>query len=190
MTSRVTIRLSDIEFQSKFFEIFHCFCEPYVRDRRKTLVGNHPKKTSGTIVTLEKEREWYQYELNNLYRLYIEYHLSRVMSMYFTTDDDELWNWLARKINNFKPDPLWTQEEKGILLGDNCSICFEKMIDMRKIKRLKCYHYYHKKCIEKWLDTSATCPCCRDKVDWKNTKIQELKYFISSLSNLLASIEE
>ena len=27
-----------------------------------------------------------------------------------------------------------------------------------------CKHYFHKKCIDKWLKKNASCPICRDKI--------------------------
>ena len=30
-----------------------------------------------------------------------------------------------------------------------------------KIKKLRCFHKFHKKCIEKWFKRSYTCPLCR-----------------------------
>ena len=39
-----------------------------------------------------------------------------------------------------------------------CSICLNSIIDAQY---LPCGHYYHKKCINKWLKNNNTCPFCR-----------------------------
>ena len=49
------------------------------------------------------------------------------------------------------------------LLESNCLICIEDFKEGEYKRELpKCHHVYHKKCIDKWLKKSATCPVCRD----------------------------
>ena len=43
-----------------------------------------------------------------------------------------------------------------------CSICLSK-IYKQKIK-LKCNHFYHKECIEKWFTKNNSCPVCRKEI--------------------------
>lgn len=45
-----------------------------------------------------------------------------------------------------------------------CSICLDKFNDTDKVIVLKCKHYFHKNCIEKWFEEQSTCPICRNKV--------------------------
>jgi len=49
-------------------------------------------------------------------------------------------------------------EMTAIKNGDTCSICLEPCVSGVE---LECKHVFHKKCIEKWLDTNPTCPNCR-----------------------------
>ena len=49
-------------------------------------------------------------------------------------------------------------EMTAIKSGDTCSICLEACVSGVE---LECHHVFHKKCIEKWLDTKMTCPNCR-----------------------------
>lgn len=46
-----------------------------------------------------------------------------------------------------------------------CLICMDNF-KIRELKRIlpKCKHCYHKKCIDKWLMQSASCPVCRDNL--------------------------
>ena len=51
------------------------------------------------------------------------------------------------------------------ILNTSCLICMEnyKENEYKRILPL-CNHVYHKKCIDKWLKTTATCPVCRTKL--------------------------
>ena len=44
---------------------------------------------------------------------------------------------------------------------EECSICLETIEEKDRYELLKCPHFYHKKCILKWLEKSNTCPECR-----------------------------
>lgn len=47
-------------------------------------------------------------------------------------------------------------------LNQECSICTDKFKEKEGLRILKCNHYFHKKCIDKWLiKGSETCPICR-----------------------------
>lgn len=53
----------------------------------------------------------------------------------------------------------------------HCFICYETLKSNIFIRKLKCNHEYHKKCIDKWLYTQfqnskdiLTCPICRQNV--------------------------
>jgi hypothetical protein len=49
------------------------------------------------------------------------------------------------------------------LLTEQCFICMDDY-KLNQFKRLlpNCNHYFHKKCIDKWLKKKASCPICRD----------------------------
>jgi hypothetical protein len=51
------------------------------------------------------------------------------------------------------------------LLKTSCLICMEDYKE-NEYKRIipNCNHVYHKKCIDKWLKKTATCPVCRTKL--------------------------
>jgi len=42
---------------------------------------------------------------------------------------------------------------------EECLICREKSANIR----IKCFHYYHKGCLEEWQRISSCCPICRKK---------------------------
>ncbi len=70
--------------------------------------------------------------------------------------DDKLINKIVGKPEKIKKgDPLLTSEEE-------CYICFEKYKEREMKRKLpKCGHYFHKKCIDKWLKSKSSCPNCR-----------------------------
>lgn len=55
-----------------------------------------------------------------------------------------------------------------------CSICLEKLPKKQK-EFLCCAHFYHKRCINKWLERNSTCPECRIPV-WIQTPEQFEEY--------------
>lgn len=51
------------------------------------------------------------------------------------------------------------------IIEENCLICIDKFkINEYKRSLPKCNHYFHKKCIDKWLKKCASCPVCRDNL--------------------------
>ena len=59
----------------------------------------------------------------------------------------------AEKIK--KDDPLLINDEV-------CFICFDKYKEKELKRKLPiCNHFFHKKCIDKWLKNKSTCPHCR-----------------------------
>ena len=51
------------------------------------------------------------------------------------------------------------------VLNEDCLICMEKY-KLNQFKRTlpTCKHYFHKKCVDKWLKQNSSCPICRDKL--------------------------
>lgn len=56
--------------------------------------------------------------------------------------------------------PPETEAEKE----DTCPICYDTISLRETVRRLKCDHVYHKKCIDPWLRRKFTCPMCRADV--------------------------
>lgn len=67
---------------------------------------------------------------------------------------------------------LMTKQEKSIkdlrhykkTIDDKelCSICLKTIKINNEIIELECKHYFHAKCIYKWLRKHSTCPICRE----------------------------
>ncbi len=47
------------------------------------------------------------------------------------------------------------------LIGQQCSICQEDYKPKEYKRELICKHFFHKKCIDKWLKNNLNCPFCR-----------------------------
>jgi hypothetical protein len=55
------------------------------------------------------------------------------------------------------------KKSNEIINKDYCKICYQDF-NIKEYKRnLKCNHFFHKKCIDKWIKIKNTCPICRDK---------------------------
>jgi len=51
------------------------------------------------------------------------------------------------------------------ILNENCFICMDNYKESQLKRELpSCKHYFHKKCIDKWLKKKASCPICRDEL--------------------------
>jgi len=55
------------------------------------------------------------------------------------------------------------KKDDSLLVGEeSCFICFEKYKEKELKRKLpNCNHFFHKKCIDKWLKNKSTCPHCR-----------------------------
>ena len=70
--------------------------------------------------------------------------------------------------------PIRQVQESDIGKGDEslqvCSICQEKFKIGDKVKTLPCFHFFHVKEIDRWLQNSRACPVCRHSIDQINFK--------------------
>ena len=55
--------------------------------------------------------------------------------------------------------------KRGVVHGfyHECSICLEQFNKEESIKELACYHLFHPKCIDTWLERNNECPNCRSE---------------------------
>lgn len=58
-----------------------------------------------------------------------------------------------------------------------CAICLEKISFINK-KRTHCNHFFHKKCLNKWLSLNPTCPLCKDLLKYSSVLINKKKFKI------------
>jgi len=79
----------------------------------------------------------------------------------FPSDDLEDYFKSCREINE-KVSKAEKIKINDPLLNEDCLICMEKYkLGELKRKIPKCSHYFHKKCIDKWLKKKGSCPVCR-----------------------------
>lgn len=45
--------------------------------------------------------------------------------------------------------------------NNNCCICYASYCGDNRAVKLRCDHIFHRSCIDRWLNTSTTCPLCR-----------------------------
>jgi hypothetical protein len=94
----------------------------------------------------------------------------------FIENDDDNYNnddniKIVMSENEFnKLEIIDYNEDKFNLENKTCNICLDDFIKNEKIIKLKCNHYYHKKCIYSWLKKhSNKCPICRFKLTKSNS---------------------
>lgn len=87
----------------------------------------------------------------------------------------KLCNYLVNRVSSF--DPVFSDfnilssdliKFKNLLTQDNphCTICFEDFEGDEDVRILECQHYFHPKCIDRWLiGHSKKCPCCRSYIE-------------------------
>ena len=48
--------------------------------------------------------------------------------------------------------------------NNKCIICQEDYKTNNSSRILKCMHYFHQECIDKWFENKDTCPICRTSI--------------------------
>ena len=61
--------------------------------------------------------------------------------------------------------PKYTINQLNGPIDYDCPICLEPQQDLNKSVMFECRHFYHKKCIIRWIRTCNTplCPVCKEK---------------------------
>ena len=67
-------------------------------------------------------------------------------------------------VPSFEKIPINVIKQSDISRGD-CPICLEPFKLRQHAKKLPCEHMFHKKCIDRWLNRSHLCPCCRNDIN-------------------------
>ncbi|OMJ95033.1 hypothetical protein SteCoe_1736 [Stentor coeruleus] len=66
----------------------------------------------------------------------------------------------AKEFENLCPETNWSNDNKS----ETCSICLEDFNTSHKVRKLKCNHVFHTKCIDEWALSHPTCPICKDVI--------------------------
>ena len=69
-----------------------------------------------------------------------------------------------KKLRKLKPKKISKNVLKKIKKND-CPICKDVFVEKEYCLKLPCDHYFHNKCVKKWLRMHNSCPICRKKID-------------------------
>lgn len=64
--------------------------------------------------------------------------------------------------NNYNINKELDISDLKTFIIDDCSICMNDYKIFTKIRKLKCKHIFHVKCIDEWLLIKNSCPNCRE----------------------------
>ncbi|KOM45236.1 hypothetical protein LR48_Vigan06g054200 [Vigna angularis] len=73
-------------------------------------------------------------------------------------------------------EPIDTLLKKSTVLQTKCCccICLDEFDLNAECYTLPCQHFFHQKCIERWLHTSQTCPMCRQSLQTLTSNITKV----------------
>ncbi len=81
---------------------------------------------------------------------------------------EERWALVAREKINQLTTLVWTssmaegKEENHTAV--KCQVCQFSYEENDELRELPCEHYFHKDCIDSWLETKDTCALCRKSI--------------------------
>ncbi len=93
----------------------------------------------------------------------------------------------CKEIEKFIGKSSKIKKNDPLINNENCFVCFEPYSEGEHKRELPhCKHFFHKKCIDKWLKKKAQCPICRDNVLEEHIQhaiVEKAKHFGIELKN-------
>lgn len=77
--------------------------------------------------------------------------------------------------------------------SNTCAVClkpFQKTTEKRYVKKLKCGHTFHPRCINEWLRRAHNCPCCREDLGWQPYVIEYIDLILVDRRHLVTNREQ
>jgi len=78
---------------------------------------------------------------------------------------EEKIGYVSKGINKKDMEKLGEEKYKYDINQKECIICMEIFKENEKIRKLKCSHIFHLKCIDGWLENNKSCPICKKDVN-------------------------
>jgi len=115
-------------------------------------------KENVDIIQLRAVVAWVKYKINALHLSHyneILHNENEVMRDKYDKYHEQYYHrFVTKKQNTFSYDRTLTGARE-------CAVCLESFVGGKSVTQLKCRHVFCTGCIEKWLASSVTCPCCR-----------------------------
>ena len=114
--------------------------------------GSRLHNISQSKVKLLKEicEDFWMPEDDNWMKCFISY--KDWYDYFILKNDDYILSTFSNKQRKICPDHL---------IGEECSICLEKFLDVGHYIELPCKHFFHKECLKNWVAEKKQCPLCR-----------------------------
>ena len=110
------------------------------------------------IVKLRAAVAWIKYKINSLQLTHynrILHNENEVMRDKYDEYHKKYYHkFVMKRQNTFSYDRTLTGARE-------CAVCLESFVGGKSVTQLKCRHVFCTGCVEKWLASSVTCPCCR-----------------------------
>jgi len=90
------------------------------------------------------------------------------------TKDDFPYKKVSDKYKEKKQKKI-DEEMKEEVKEEECCICMDAIES--DIYKTNCKHYFHKGCMESWLENSSTCPICRSQVGDEEVRQEVPNYY-------------
>ena len=137
----------------------------YFRQMNNNMNNNRPNRY---IININPPAN-NQYSLRNIENNFNNYRNN--FGQMFATFVNRFYNDRTHHINHTQlafPEIVIEDVNKLDEGNKSCTICLEEFQQNEKVIALPCLHYFHKKCIKKWMERKKECPICKFELTKKN----------------------
>ncbi|KAJ8905682.1 hypothetical protein NDN08_002187 [Rhodosorus marinus] len=120
-----------------------------VRRRNRSLFGSGPHPTAAQQIRVLEFIDDLTYEE----MLALEEHMGKVIK-----------GLTEEELDSIPTENVCTHDQERLDEEKACSICLEDLLEDEVVRRLRCDHVFHVRCVDSWLRENKTCPVCKVEV--------------------------